>query len=415
MPGFLSATALFSRTAVAPADGVPDGPAATPPPDWIANGVTRTVGGSELNPPLVTVTEASTTAEHNHYKNNIGSIGPTIRTRYYIRAGTRRYVVLSPCTTTHWVAVVLDTQTWTFTGSEGRNGAGACIHSISVTDLGGGDKLVEIICTLGSAASGEWTAIHGAPAASGGEAWSYSYLGNGSTILIRRIDVDTVTVNPVLGAGTTTKAATTGTLLTGATQHTPAGRACVVRYICRTTVTQTYTTPTATFQGRPVTFPTNSQATGGGAVDRNLVGIGFVCDLTPGVAGSFLLSSNRSMGQMVARVDDVANLSDFKIGTANSSTYGSTAKNNHSVAAVVAAANSLMLGVVGGTSGSIDPLTQAGDWSEQSEDVTGTAATDVAATFMTKTGGAAASTQTAAATGATTTGNWGAAILEVKL
>jgi hypothetical protein len=406
---------MHSKAAVAGPDAVPDGPAAITGAEWLVGGVTRTEGGSELNPPLVTLTENTATSGHGIQRNAVGSIGPTVRTRAYVRAGTRRYIVIAPSTASSAVMMTIDTQTWTVT--EAAVQAAAYLLSVAITDLGNGDRLVEVISRHGSAEA-DWSAFHGAPAATGGTAWTLSYLGDGiSTILIRRIDVETTTVSPVLGSGTPTKVSATGVSLTGATQHTPAGRSCVIRYVCQTTVTQAYNALTATFQGKAVVFPSGSQAHPSGVIGRCFVGVGYVTGLTPGLAGSLVITSNRNLAQLVARVDDVANLSPYIVGAAVANSYNGAAISSHSAGVASQAAGSLWLGVGGAGSGAVDPLNVGGTWTEQSEDQTGTSATaDVAASFATKTGGTLGATETMAvnSAAATTAANWAVAAVEFK-
>jgi hypothetical protein len=222
-------------------------------------------------------------------------------------------------------------------------------------------------------------------------------------------------VVPTLGAGTPMKNTGAVNPISGDVQHTPAGTACIVRYVSRSNSTATFGATTATFQGQPVVFPSGSQAGTGTATNRSFAGIGYVVGLTPGVAGTLTLSPTNTMGDLVARVDDVANFSSANIGAVNADVYNGAVKNNHGIAVTTQGAASLLLGAVGGTSGALDPFTPPGGWTEQSEDVTGTSTTsDVAAAFMTKIGGAASTVETVSTTGSATAANWGAALLELK-
>lgn len=402
----------YGRTVIPPpVDGVPDGGAAITSPTWFMSGLTRAEGGAELNPPLVTMTETVGAGVHYAYIDGAFNSGPIIRTRAYLRAGTRRYISVVPGLNALYVVFVIDTQTWTIT-QQTAVGAGVTITSASLTDLSNGDYLFDATTVHSNVNSSNVSMFQGAATATGID-WGTSYTGNGSTILVRRFDSDTLPLT--LGAGTVTAAATTGTTLTGTTTHTPAGNACVIRYICRNTVTQTYAAPTATFGGQPVVFPTGSRAMINGTINRAFVGIGYVMGLTPGVAGSLAVTSDRALGQLVARVDDVAGLTAAKIGAAFADSYGGTTKTSHPIAATMTAPGSRVLAVVGAVNGSADPFSLSGTWTEQAEGQSGTAATDLAAVFGTKTGGAAATVETMTATGSATTVAWGGAILELKV
>ena len=399
----------YGRTA-APVDGVPDGSPAVPAATWTITGLTRTEAGSD-NPVQVTLTENTASSEHVTYWNNGPTIGPVIRGRLYLRAGTRRYVQFLPNASTTWTGITIDTQTWTIT-NQASNLAGVVL-SATLTDLGGGDYLAEVIGDCG-VTGGNFTAIHGS-LVSNNTIWNMTYLGTGATFIVRRVDVENVTVVPVLGAGTVTVAATTGTTLTGTTTHTPAAgvTSAVVRYICRNTVTTSHNPLTATFQSKAVVFPSGSQASNISAASKAFVGVGYVTGLTPGTPGSLAVTSNRTMGQLVARIDDVAMLTAPAIGAAGA-VSSVTSSASPAVSATMQAAGSIVLAVVGAVNGGADPFSLSAGWTEQAEEQSGTAATDVAAVFGTKIGGTASTVETMTGTGALATTAWGGAILELK-
>jgi hypothetical protein len=308
-----------------------------------------------------------------------------------------------------YTGFIVDTVNWTITDQ--TTVGGATIFSASLSDLGGGDHLLDTV-SLFPAAGNNGTAIQGSPAATG-ISWGLNYTGDGSTILVRRADLETVS----LGAGTVTNSgATTGTTLTGTTTHTPASgvTTCAIRYICRNTVTTAHNPMTATFGGQTVVFPSGSQASNISAASKAHVGIGYVTGLTPGTPGSLAITSNRVMGQMVARIDDVPGLTTGLVGAAAASS-GITSSATISVGATMTAANSLVLAIAGAINGGADPFSLSAGWTEQAEGQSGTAATDAAAVFGTKTGGANGIVETMIATGALATTAWGGAILELKI
>jgi hypothetical protein len=390
---------------------VPDGAGNTDPAGWVSLlGATRTVGDASLNPPLVTFTEDTGTSAHLASPAGVGgNHGPTVNFKFYLRAGSRRYLMVCPLILSSGAVINIDTQTWTISGHTMFT---AVLNSMTLTNVGGLDWLLDVTMTF-ETVNLNYTEFAGAPNAT--PAYRPSYLGDGSTFLIRRADITTVVLPLSLGAGTVTKAATTGTSLTGDVAHTPQSNAVVVRYLCRNTVTQTYVAPTATFQGKPVVFPAGSQAMINGTVSRAFVGVGYVIGVTPTTAGSLVVTNARALGQLVARVDDVLGLAAGNVGAAFADSYGGTTKTSHPIAATMQAAGSLVLAAVGAVNGSADPFSLSAGWTEQAEHQSGTAATDLAAVFGTKTGGAASTVETMTATGAATTVAWGGAILELKV
>jgi hypothetical protein len=184
MPGFLSSAALHRQSAAA--DGVPDGAAACPTSAWTLQGLTRAESGT-LNPPLVTYTETIGAGNHWTYNNGGTALGPNVRTRFYLRAGTRRYVVIVPTVSTRWVAVTVDTVGWTLTHQATSS---ATINSATLSDLGNGDRLVDINSSHGLTEFNR-SSFHGS-LASNTSNQILSYTGDGSTIIIRRLDVEAV-------------------------------------------------------------------------------------------------------------------------------------------------------------------------------------------------------------------------------
>jgi hypothetical protein len=394
-------------------DGVPDGGETVP--GWQHDGVTRTVNNT-TNPPTVTLTESTANAAHGINDLALqGSLGPILNAKIYLRAGTRRYVGISINADAggHGGNFVIDTQTWTI-AAQAASGAGANIISASLTDAGNGDWLFEttINCVnAGVSYSALYGQIDTVPV------YKPSYLGDGSTLVLRRLDLVTAAAPaPALGAGTVTVAATTGTTLTGTTQHTPAAgvTACVIRYVCRNTVTTSHNPITATFQGKAVVFPAGSQASNISAASKCFVGIGYVLGVTPSTAGSLAITCNRSLGQLVARIDDLPNLAAGNIGAA-AATSSVTSSASPAISATMQAAGSIVLAVAGAINGSADPFSLSAGWTEQAEGQSGTAATDAAVVFGTKTGGAVSTVETMTATGAIATTAWGGAILEIKV
>ena len=404
----------YGRAAAAGADNVPDGVAALAPGEWSLNNTVRSVGGAELNPPLVTLTEDTANITHGAYQPGAPSIGPYIRTKIYFQAGSRRYVNFSPSVNggAEYVSVCVDTVNWVITGNTA--GGGASLVSATLEDVGNGDWLLTIFCSTPSSASASWSVIAGGT--TGTAARAPAYVGDGvSTMVIRRWDFDAPPMPPpTLGAGTVTVAATTGTTLTGTTQHTPAAgvTSAVIRYICRNTVTTSHNPIAATFQGKTVVFPSGSQASNISTASKAHVGVGYVTGLT-NTAGSLVITSNRSMGGLVARIDDVSYLDASRIGAA-AAISSVTSSASPAISGTMQAAGSLVLAMAGAVNGGADPFSLSPGWTEQAEGQSGTAATDVVAVFGTKTGGAAATVETMTATGALATTAWGGVMLEVK-
>jgi hypothetical protein len=366
-------------------------------------GATRSVSDASLNPPVVAITEDVSAGDHciMQYGNN-DAYGPVVNFKFYLRAGTRQYLSVCALLQSSGAVINVNTVSWAISN---YYLSGCTLNAITLSDLGNGDRLLDVTLTY-TAPDINLCIIGGAPDATA--AYRPAYTGNGSTLLIRRVDLATL-----LGAGTVTVAATTGTTLTGTTQHTPAGNAAVIRYICRNTVTTAHNPLTATFQGQPVVFPAGSQASNISAISKAFVGIGYVTGLTPGTPGSLAVTSNRTMGQLVARVDDAPGLTAAKIGAA-ASTSSVTSSASPAISGTMTAAGSIVLAVAGAINGGADPFSLSGGWTEQAEGQSGTAATDAAAVFGMKAGGAAATVETMTATGAIATTAWGGAILELK-
>jgi hypothetical protein len=182
----------YGRAAAGVPDAVPDGAATADPAQWVITGLTRTVGGAELNPPLVTLTENTSNSEHRIYWNTSGgTMGPNFRARYYFRAGTRRYVqfINSLGGGVIYAGVSVDTQATPMVIVNSGTAGAATLTSSTLTDLGNGDWLLELIHN--QSATYNFCAVHGALTA-GAPTFNGPYLGTGFTILLRRVDFATV-------------------------------------------------------------------------------------------------------------------------------------------------------------------------------------------------------------------------------
>jgi hypothetical protein len=178
----------YGRAAAPPADAVPDGPAALDPSEWpLPIAVTRTVGPATLNPPIVTLTEDNTTSDHGvSMYGNTTVYGPKANFKFYLRAGTRRYLSICALLSSPGAIINIDTVSWTIANSFP---ASATIDSMTLTNLGNGDYLLDVTVTCPAAAA-SLSFVSGAP--DDVAAYRPSYTGNGSTILVRRVDVSTV-------------------------------------------------------------------------------------------------------------------------------------------------------------------------------------------------------------------------------